>query len=503
MSSTALQIVEHFETSVGIPDAEKESCEKLLALYSINSFDDYTWNIFLATSGKRGTLYFSNQYPRLEIEILKASILNMLSAGATLSACSGRIHDSFFVFDYFESRGFSITQLNQVIFLDFYNYLSEVNLENWHRNRYLQALQTLAESGEVLGVLNTLSTVSVGRRFKNPSSPKRAPEMQVISQVDNLFFDLNNDIPLGYRVIYFTLRLRTHRISEVLAMPLDCISYPEENVFTISVPTAKETAYHVPVFHQYSFLANGVCESIYYKLLMQQHDYSLSKQVQLKLQYQGYLFVHPKLLRIITVNDFNNYLSELCANNNVVDSDGNATKITSHDLRHINVCERLQSNIISATEIMVECNHTSLNQTLGYGYPSKKDEAKHLADITKQIPLFGEQKEVRCLQIPSFKYERLLDDPLMRIIPGYGICCNQNCKPQFEKCIGCDSFFPDPSYRDYFSATIDLLLKRNQRIIQKHGNNTIIQHNEELIRLYQACITTIDSKNARKNRGVS
>ena len=37
MSSTALQIVEHFETSVGIPDAEKESCEKLLALYSINS----------------------------------------------------------------------------------------------------------------------------------------------------------------------------------------------------------------------------------------------------------------------------------------------------------------------------------------------------------------------------------------------------------------------------------------------------------------------------------
>lgn len=152
---------------------------------------------------------------------------------------------------------------------------------------------------------------------------------------------------------------------------------------------------------------------------------------------------------------------------------------------------------------MVECNHTSLNQTLGYGYPSKKDEAKHLADITKQIPLFGEQKEVRCLQIPSFKYERLLDDPLTRIIPGYGICCNQNCKPQFEKCIGCDSFFPDPSYRDYFSATIDLLLKRNQRIIQKHGNNTIIQHNEELIRLYQACITTIDSKNARKNRGVS
>jgi hypothetical protein len=299
--------------------------------------------------------------------------------------------------------------------------------------------------------------------------------------------------------MYFTLRLRTHRISEVIAMSLDCISYPEENVFAISVPTAKETAYHVPVFHQYSFLADGICESIYYKLLIQQHDYALSMQEQLKPQYQGYLFVHPNLLRIITTNDFNSYLVKLCADNNVVDSDGNTAKITSHDLRHINVCERLQGNVISATETMVECNHSTLDQTLGYGYPSKKDEAKHLADITKQISLFGEQKEVRCLQIPSFKYERLLDDPLTRIIPGYGICCNQNCKPQFEKCLACESFLPDPAYRDYFSAAIDLLLKRNQRIVQKHGDNTIVQHNEELIRLYQVCIKTIDSESTHRS----
>ena len=264
-------------------------------------------------------------------------------------------------------------------------------------------------------------------------------------------------------------------------------------------PTAKETAYHVPVFHQYSFLADGICESIYYKLLIQQHDYALSMQEQLKPQYQGYLFVHPNLLRIITTNDFNSYLVKLCADNNVVDSDGNTAKITSHDLRHINVCERLQGNVISATETMVECNHSSMGQTLGYGYPSKKDEAKHLAKITKQIPLFGEQKEVQCLQVPSFKYDCLLDEPTTRMIPGYGICCNQTCKPQFEKCLACESFLPDPAYRDYFSAAIDLLLKRNQRIVQKHGDNTIVQHNEELIRLYQVCIKTIDSESIHRS----
>lgn len=442
---------------------------------------------------KSGTLYFPNQYPKLEVEILKASILNMLSAGATLSTCSGRIHDACFVFDYFESKNLSIAQLNQAFFFSFYKYLKTIQFEVWHRNRYLQTLQVLAETGEALGVLIIPSTLPLGLRWKNSYSPKRAPENQVIKQVDRLFFNLCNDIPLGYRVMYFTLRLRTHRISEVIAMSLDCISYPEENVFTISVPTAKETAYHVPVFHQYSFLANGVCESIYYKLLMQQHDYALSMQEHLKPQYQGYLFVHPKLPRIITTNDFNDYLSKLCTSNNIVDSDGNATKITSHDLRHINVCERLQGNIISATETMVECNHSSLDQTLGYGYPAKKDEAKHLADITKQIPLFGEQKKVTCLQVPSFKYSRLLDEPNTRIIPGYGICRNDNCKPQFEKCIACESFSPDPACRDFFSAAIDLLSKRNQQIIKRHGDSKVLTHNEEMIRLYKKCLARIES----------
>lgn len=88
MSSAALQAVGQFKIPIGIPDVEKEFCAKLLALYSSNSFDDDTWNISLTASGKSGTLFFPNQYPQLEIEILKASVLNMLSAGSTISTCS-------------------------------------------------------------------------------------------------------------------------------------------------------------------------------------------------------------------------------------------------------------------------------------------------------------------------------------------------------------------------------------------------------------------------------
>ena len=140
MSSAALQAVGQFKIPIGIPDVEKEFCAKLLALYSSNSFDGNTWNIFLASSGKNGTLYFPNQYPKLEVEILKASILDMLSAGATLSTCSGRIHDACFVFDYFESKNLSIVQINQAFFFSFYKYLKTIQFEVWHRNRYLQTL---------------------------------------------------------------------------------------------------------------------------------------------------------------------------------------------------------------------------------------------------------------------------------------------------------------------------------------------------------------------------
>lgn len=50
-------------------------------------------------------------------------------------------------------------------------------------------------------------------------------------------------------------------------MPLECIGYPEEGVFSVSVSTSKESSYHVPTFHTYNFLLTGRCESLYYQAL--------------------------------------------------------------------------------------------------------------------------------------------------------------------------------------------------------------------------------------------
>lgn len=503
MSSAALQIISQPWPSSNISESAKKPYQTLLTLYSQNSFEDDDWHITLTASAKQGWLHYPTQYSLLEIEILKATILTILSEGQTLNFCSSRIHDACLIFDYLASNNISFSHLNQAVIDNFYSYLGDSTYENWHRNRYLQTFQTLAETGETLGALTFPAILNFSRRWNDKREPKHAPETAVVSKVDQIFFNLNSDVPLGYRVMYLTLRLRTHRISEVIAIPIDCISYPQENTFAISVPTEKETPYHIPVFHKYNFLINGMCESIYYKMLIQQRDYAASMQEKLSTPYKGYLFVHPSLPRLITTADFNKFLSKICTENHVIDSEGNPAVITSHDLRHINVCERLQGNTISAFDTMVECNHSSLTQTLGYGYPSKKDSTDHLADITKQLPLLKDDKEIECLKMPQFKYSKLLEDSSTKVIPGYGICRNLECEPQFEKCLQCESFSPDPQCREYFLSAIDFLRKRNEKIIKKNGDQAVVQRNAQSIQLYQNCINKMDAASASRKGSAS
>ena len=71
MSSAALKEIKPIKIPDEIPYEEKQSCKKLLALYTSDTFDNNSWDVVLVSSGKKGTLHFPNlnQYPLLEIEI--------------------------------------------------------------------------------------------------------------------------------------------------------------------------------------------------------------------------------------------------------------------------------------------------------------------------------------------------------------------------------------------------------------------------------------------------
>ena len=115
---------------------------------------------------------------------------------------------------------------------------------------------------------------------------------------------------------------------------------------------------------------------------------------------------------------------------------------------------------------MIENNHHSLSQTMAYGYQSLKDEADHLGSIADGVlqqarGLSGtKDAPIEPKAIPERKYSNLEKQPLTRIIPRYGICCNTSCSSRFEQCFQCKHFVPDPLYLEYFEQAIVHLQKK-------------------------------------------
>ena len=63
---------------------------------------------------------------------------------------------------------------------------------------------------------------------KQRTSIRRAPDQCVVDVLDHFFFT-TDDIPIDIKCAYLLLRLILNRISEVLNMSIDCISYPANN----------------------------------------------------------------------------------------------------------------------------------------------------------------------------------------------------------------------------------------------------------------------------------
>lgn len=495
MSSPALQIPlpEKFENNQGLPDETKQEYGRILALYSSDTLDATEWHISLTIANRTGNICFPKATKTIESDITRVTAIIMLTSGASIATCQRRVHDFDTIFNFFHSESIELPCLTQDAVNHFIQYLDGSSFDNWKRNQYMQSMQALIENCMAFEVIPRTTTIEAMYRFDSQVEPKRAPDTITVNQLDSLFFDKAVDISLGYRAIYILLRLHTHRISEVLATPLDCISYPADDVFAITIPNSKETPYHIPNYQKYNFLLSGFCGSFCHDIVHDQQQYALSQQSNLPDNLKEYLFVSQKGQRLITTRDFNSYLSEFCARYNIINASGNPTKVTSHDFRHIAVCERFKSDIISPERTSVECNHASVDDTMGYGYYSKHDEAKHLAQIVSPILPLDSNEQSAPRFVPARKYEILAKQPTTRVIPYYGLCLDRKCSPQFERCFHCDLFIPDPQYREYIAAAIKRLQEANELIARKHGNDTIRQQNLKDIQTFNAYLEKMDA----------
>lgn len=474
--------------------------ERTLSHFSENSWSDKVWDVHIPSSGKTAKIRFPNARS-LDKDILRATALSFLVQHASADAAQRVVREGFYFLTYLNESGLFIENIRTPIVGNYIEYLKKQQIGDSQKNSRIRSACSLFETC----VENSLATttakaVDFSYRFSEPTERKRAPDQCVVDALDKLFFDFSNDeISQVFRLAYFLLRLIPNRISEILAMNLECLSYPDVGLFAVSIPNWKETPLHIPYYSKYTFSMNGMVESALYKLVRQQQE-SIRQYTRQETQDSDYLLYDILKDRVITQEDFNRFLAKAIREHDILNAKGKPAEVTSHALRHVCIGERLRSGIYSPEDTMKEANHSNVDVTLSYGYMSEHDEAEHLGKISSVV--LTEHLDVVDTGIPAkpksvnpAKYLRLQNETAYtRVIPCFGLCSNAQCSPQYEKCVKCDHFRPDALYLDYFIEARGIVQKRLLKFMKSGGAPAAIEFEKNQLETINAYIERMSAE---------
>lgn len=180
----------------------------------------------------------------------------------------------------------------------------------------------------------------------------------------------------------------------------------------------------------------------------------------------------------------------VCEEKGITDAYGKHTKITMYSLRHANGAEMASSNGFSREEFTRAFAHNSRYSDDSYSYASKYDELQATAPYTEAVrnTLTQSAADTSVAQpISSMRLTRMRSDPQTQLIGTTAVCQEKNCSSQFEHCISCDSFKPDPKYITEAERCCELLENRIERC-RITGDSEAIQFNERQLAAYTTFI---------------
>lgn len=480
-------------------EEELASFQQLLSVYSQDRFEAEDWDVLFRNSNKRVRVKF-NPMTEPECYFVRLMTLENMAQYAS-SQCTRVVAASSFIMYYCTNNNISITSWRYSTVDRFVKHIEYLHLPAVVGNELIRTLNKLSELYVRYGFIEKDAQIICNHRWREKKEPKRAPEQIVVDQYDAIMFDRKKHIPTAYRAMYVLLRLIPKRFSECIGTDVDCLSYPDVGIFAITMPTMKETYMHTPVFHTYNRSISGEQTGFLFNILLELQEYARNKQDQLPSCIQGLLFVSPHGKKLLKLEEFNKFLEKLSYEYSIRNENNIITCITSHDLRHVSIGERLRVGVISPYETMIEANHTSINQTLGYGYAAKVDETRHLASIsTKALTPFAiaegnqECQNAGPKVLPAAKFERLEKSPFSRTIPGLGLCMNASCTPSFITCATCKFYVPDPRYLQAFEAAIMVTESKITDMTKHNCSQEALQLQRDLL---NACIQIVDNINGQ------
>lgn len=484
-----------------------QAMQQTLKHFSESSWQANVWEIHIPTSGKDAKIRFP-QISGLDADILRATALSFLVQCASAEAAQRVVREGVYFLEYLSKVGIHIESIRTSIVSLYVDHLKALDIGIGQKNSRIRSACSLYETCiENADFEAYVRAVDFSYRFSEPRGKKRAPDKCVVDALDRAFFNLAYEgIPLVIRLAYFLLRLIPNRISEVLSIDLDCISYPDLALFSVSIPTSKETPLHIPQYSKYIFAMNGKIESIFFHLIRQQQSmvrsYTISDDVDV-----DYLLFDATKGRALSANDVNTFLEQFIHEHHIFDANGNSPSVTSHDFRHVCIGERLRSGVYSPEQTMKEANHSNVDITLSYGYQSEHDEAENLGAISSAVlendfKVTDQKDAVQHQRVNPAKYDRLQNSTAyIRIIPGSGLCSNAKCTPQYEKCAFCDCFTPDKLYLEYFTEAREIVQKRVLKFMNSNASPDAIAFERKQLEIINTYIEKMAVKSAHCGTG--
>lgn len=485
-----------------------QAMQQTLKHFSDSPWQADVWEIHIQTSGKAAKIRFP-QIHGLDADILRATALSFLVQCASAEAAQRVVREGAYFLEYLSKVGIHIESIRTSIVNRYVEHLKALDIGLGQKNSRIRSACSLYEAClENVDFEAYVTAVDFSYRFSERAGKKRAPDKCVVDALDQAFFNLSYEgIPLVIRLTYFLLRLIPNRISEVLSIDLECISYPDLGIFAVSIPTSKETPLHILQYSQYCFTMDGKTESIFYRLLRQQQDairsYATSDDVDV-----NYLLFDVTKGRALSANDFNTFLDQFIREHHIFDANGNCPTVTSHDFRHVCIGERLRSGVYSPEQTMKEANHSNVDVTLSYGYQSEHDEAENLGAISSVVlesdfNVVDQEDAVPHQRVNPAKYDRLQNNTAyIRIIPGTGLCSNAKCTPQYEQCTFCDCFTPDRLYLEYFTEAREIVQKRVLKFMNSNASPDAIAFERKQLEIINAYIRKMTAGKAYSCLGV-
>ena len=481
--------------TVSISDASKKAMENALRSFTSDQWDSDKWNIYIPTSQRHIVLKFP-VVSQIDADILKATALRYLIECASTDAAQRIVREGGYFIQYLHQRGLRVENTSTSIVQAYIKKLERLNISDAVILSRVRSAKAIFDTCIENDLVKTNNKVVFHYTAETQREPKRPPDACVTDELDKLVLNLpDEDIPLLMRTLYLMVRMIPSRISEVLAMGINCIKYPEKGLFAVSKPESKETPLHLPIYKDYVFSLDGPAEELLHRYTCEL--ITINKSIDM-LEYDAdYLFYDKNHTRVLRIDDFNDFLSYMVSNYNLRNEDGSVPEVTSHTFRHLTIGERLRSGIFSVEDTAEEAGHSDPNVTLGYGYQSSNDEAKRLNEIVEKViqdELFTQFNGATKQRIMnSVKYARIQDNmPFLRLIPIIGACDDRSCSPQYAQCVDCDSFQPNPIYLDYFVAVREIILKRLDNLY-KGGAEEAILFEEYELEIIEKYIAKMDS----------